>query len=168
MERFTIEDLLGIKKRKVTSDEPENSIKLVGLQEFERSKENNYEIVYTKRNEPVLLVKPKVFDSLATFRLFTYTFGHIECFRIHFHRFCDEIEIIDVVVIGEEFHNKGYGTVLIQEVIKYAENVGSKRIYGSIVNDSLEQHQRQISFYSKNGFTLYDDNYKFEMLFEKN
>lgn len=167
MLRNTIEDFLGIKKLK-KSDEPNNELKLKRLLEVEILNDSIKEIVYTKRQEPVLLVKPNHeydYNYPETYKLFTFTFGQLECFKIHFDLYKDEIEIIDVVVIREEFHNKGYGTLLIQEVIKHGKDIGVKRIFGSMVNDSGEHHQRQMSFYSRNGFSLYGNNHKFEMVF---
>jgi GNAT superfamily N-acetyltransferase len=171
MLRTTIEDFLGIKKNR-DLNEPHNNIKLKNLLNFKNPfHDETEEIIQTKRNEPVLLVKPRLVsqEGVETFKLITFTFGCLECFKIHFNIDTDkqEIEIIDVVVIRDEFHHKGYGTLLIQEVINHGRKIGIKRIYGNMVNDSYEHHQRQIAFYSKNGFTLFDNNYKFEMFFNE-
>lgn len=59
----------------------------------------------------------------------------------------NECEIITLNVIK---HNKGIGTLLLQELIKKAKNNGWIRIWAITTNDNLIA----LRFYQKKGFTL--------------
>lgn len=118
-------------------------------------------IEYTKFNEPVLLIKPIDLDEYG---LIYRLYNGINHFRINLINDDDILEIADVEVLQESEFRKGYGSFLIQEAIKFAKSQKKNKICGYMVYKNEEQHQRQISFYKKNGFTILEDEFHFEMI----
>lgn len=65
--------------------------------------------------------------------------------------------ITDIQVLGDENMNKGYGSILIQEAIKLAKELGLRQIKGRIISNDENHLKRQEAFYAKHGFSIEED-----------
>lgn len=69
----------------------------------------------------------------------------------------DYIHIGDILPLPEDSKqrfNKGYGSALIQTLLKYAEEKGFPRIVGNLSAEDLDHRDRLHHFYTKFGFTI--------------
>ena len=53
-----------------------------------------------------------------------------------------------------QYINKGYGTQVMNKLIKFARENGYKKITGELVNDDSDHRDRQMHFYRKFGFII--------------
>lgn len=159
---------IGLEKKKL-KHEPSNEEKITKLVEFEeRNITEDYEftLMYTKKEEPVLLKRPVDLKEYGLFyRLYHYSDYGLEYCQLNLLNDTDNIEIADIVVLPERKYHKGYGTLLVNEAKVLAKKLGKNRLHGVMVNDSEEHHERQLKFYKKMGFTILDDKHHFEMNF---
>lgn len=63
----------------------------------------------------------------------------------------DTVEIVDIYSTLE---NKGYGTILLQELTQYASKKSYKKIIGELSPVDRYNREKQIHFYTKNGFSI--------------
>lgn len=67
----------------------------------------------------------------------------------------DVIEILDIIPYTQKkYQNKGYGTKMMNELIKYARSHQYKYIIGSLSTVDLDHKERQWHFYQKFGFEI--------------
>lgn len=68
------------------------------------------------------------------------------------------IKIADIMPLPSKFrkyYNRGYGCVQVQEVIKWAKEIGYEEIYGEMVSHEGNDGRQEL-FYCKNGFFIDD------------
>jgi GNAT superfamily N-acetyltransferase len=168
---FTAE-MFGFKRTKIYAEESTHEQKIAHLKRIKQSLEKNelyrdrdFEFKTTHKGEPVLFFKSSPpYDAVAILFIMVINQYGPKRHQINLIFEDDYVEIADVEVLGEENFNKGYGSLLIQEAIKFSAALGYKRIYGRIVSEDENHYRRQKAFYEKNGFTLLENGKEFEML----
>jgi GNAT superfamily N-acetyltransferase len=165
------EELFGLKKTKIYTKEPTYEQKITHLERIKQTleedelyRDRDFEFKTTHLGEPVLFFKsPPPYDAVAILSIMVINQYGPRRHHINLIIEDDYVEIADVQVLGEENFNKGYGSILIQEAIKFSVALGYKRIYGKIVSEDENHYKRQKAFYEKNGFTLLENGTEFEM-----
>ncbi|AXM88475.1 N-acetyltransferase [Anoxybacillus ayderensis G10] len=164
-----IEEMFGFKRTKMYTEEPTYEQKIAHLkrvkQRLEKDEFRDFEFKTTHKGEPVLFFKSfPPYDVVAILFIMVINQYGPKRHQINLIFWDDYVEIADVQVLGEENFNKGYGSLLIQEAIKFSATLGYKRIYGRIVSEDESHYKRQKAFYEKNGFILLENGIEFEML----
>jgi GNAT superfamily N-acetyltransferase len=165
-----ITEKFGLKRTKMYTAEPTHEQKIAHLKRIKQSLEKDelyrdFEFKTTHKGEPVLFFRSSPpYDAVAILFIMVINQYGLKRHQINLIFWDDYVEIADVQVLGEENFNKGYGSLLIQEAIKFSAALGYKRIYGRIVSEDENHYRRQKAFYEKNGFTLLENGKEFEML----
>jgi GNAT superfamily N-acetyltransferase len=165
-----IAEMFEFKRTKMYTEEPTHEQKIAHLKRIKQSLEKDelyrdFEFKTTHKGEPVLFFKSSPpYDAVAILFIMVINQYGPKRHQINLIFGDDYIEIADVQVLGEENFNKGYGSLLIQEAIKFSAALGYKRIYGRIVSEDENHYRRQKAFYERNGFTLLENGKEFDML----
>lgn len=143
-----------------------NQMKLRKLKkEISFYNENNWitSIQKTKFEEPVLILAKKEFtDVFADIHLRSVHWGKMHRSSILLNFSEDVMKISDVRVLASKprsgKHSRGYGALLMEYALEEAKRRGIKSVIGDMVETEPGQRERQISYYTKFGFTIDSDN----------
>ena len=110
-------------------------------------------------DEPVLVFYKDEFpDGVATFYLSSVHWGKIHRSSILLLFTGDTMTIQDVRVLENNRLNgkysRGYGTLLMEFALEEAERRGIRVVVGDMAGNERGQRERQISYYTKFGFTI--------------
>lgn len=89
------------------------------------------------------------------------TFGTITCI---INRDLREISIIDIVC---ENINMGYGTMMLEALIRYARRRRFKYIDGALIKEDYDHKERLYHFFQKFGFEIIQNQDEFEIAYLK-
>ena len=65
----------------------------------------------------------------------------------------------DIIHTHKKYHNKGYGTKMMEKLFEYAETNNIKTIYGNLSLNDADHEDRLLHFYKNFGFDvkIYDE-----------
>lgn len=65
----------------------------------------------------------------------------------------------DIIHIYKKYHNKGYGTKMMEKLLEYTKENNIKTIYGNLSLNDIDHKDRLLHFYKKFGFDveIYDE-----------
>ena len=65
----------------------------------------------------------------------------------------------DIIHIHKKYHNKGYGTKMMEKLLEYTKENNIKTIYGNLSLNDIDHKDRLLHFYKKFGFNveIYDE-----------
>lgn len=120
-------------------------------------------LVTTKYNEPVLIhFKNGFTDGFADIHLRSVHFGKVHRSTILLSFSGEVMTIGDIRVLENNRRNgkysRGYGSLLMELALEEAKRRGIKAVVGDMVGNEPGQRERQISFYTKFGFTIDSEN----------
>lgn len=122
----------------------------------------DFKMQQTKQGEWVLVYRSVCCEHVAFVYLDLIRGDDIHQCQINLIIEADETKelclyITDIQVLGDENINKGYGSILIQEAIKLAKELGAGQIKGRFISNDEDHCKRQEVFYTKHGFIIEED-----------
>ena len=65
----------------------------------------------------------------------------------------------DIIHTHKKYHNKGYGTKMMEKLFEYTKENNIKTIYGNLSLNDIDHKDRLLHFYKKFGFNVevYDE-----------
>jgi GNAT superfamily N-acetyltransferase len=134
------------------------------IKRLEKSDFNfTFSIKETKHGEPVLLywsedVGVRIIHLQCIFK------GKPTHSKINLITRGDTMVIADIQVLEKRLFNRGYGSILLESALQFAEESKIKFIKGDLMTESEAHFQRQKHFYEKHGFKIIDDSKIYQAL----
>jgi N-acetylglutamate synthase-like GNAT family acetyltransferase len=135
-----------------------NTKKLMSYQQEFQENYEGFDFKKTKDDVPVLICRSlSEFNSVVIrYYVMFVASNRIICMRTDLIIDNNRIKIADIIPLTPKqrhYYNHGYGSLLIQEVIRWAKEKGYEEIYGEMVSHERNDI-RQERFYRKNGFSI--------------